>query len=78
MTVAIRVKPNRSAKTISNRLANVKRNCTFSRRVTFNRPKRFGNTRKARRRGTLRFRIRFQGNAVLTPRTVNRTAKYGR
>ena len=76
--VRITVKRRGSGKTLSSRLATVKGTCKFRSRVTFKNSRRFGKTRKARRRGTLVFTIRFQGNARLTPRTVKRTARYGR
>jgi len=76
--VRITVKRKGSGKTLSSRLATVKSTCKFTRKVSFKTSRRFGTTRKSRRRGTLRFTIRFQGNARLTPRTVKRTARYGR
>jgi len=73
----ITVKRKGSGKTLSSRLATVKNTCRFTSKVTFKNSKRFGKTRKARRRGTLVFTIRFQGNARLTSRTIKRTARYG-
>ena len=75
--VRITVKRKGSGKTLSSRLATVKSTCKFSNRVTFTNSKRFAKSRKVRRRGTLRFAIRFQGNARLTPRTIKRIARYG-
>ena len=75
--VRITVKRKGSGKTLSSRLATVKSTCKFTRKVSFKNSRRFGTTRKSRRRGTLRFTIRFQGNARLLPRTVTRTARYG-
>jgi len=48
--------------TISSRNVNVRSNCTYRSRVTF-------RTRLALRRGRFTVRARFQGNAVLRPRT---------
>jgi len=73
----ITVKRRGSGKTLSSRLATVKGTCKFTSRVTFTNSKRFAKSRKVRRRGTLRFAIRFQGNARLLPRTIKRTARYG-
>ncbi len=73
----ITVKRRGSGKTLSSRLATVKNTCKFTSKVTFKNSRRFGKTRKARRRGTLVFTIRFQGNARLTPRSIKRTARYG-
>jgi len=73
----ITVKRKGSGKTLSSRLATVKSTCRFTSKVSFKNSRRFGTTRKSRRRGTLRFTIRFQGNARLLPRTITRTARYG-
>ncbi len=74
--VRVTVKRKGAGKTLSSRLATVKGACTFSSKVTFKSSRRFGKGR-ARRRGTLEFTIRFQGNARLTARTIKRTARYG-
>jgi len=72
-TVRITVKRKGSAKTYSNRAARVRSNCRFTQRVTFKGRRRFRASR-----GTLRFIIRFRGNAVLKPRQIVRTATFGR
>jgi hypothetical protein len=56
--VAIQVKAGK--KTISNRRAKVKKNCTFKQRVTFNDPRRLPSS------GVLKFTANYQGNTVLT------------
>ncbi len=73
----VTVKRRGSGKTLASRLATVKNTCRFTSKVSFKNSRRFGKTRKARRRGTLVFTIRFQGNARLTSRTIKRTARYG-
>jgi len=75
-TVRVTVKRKGSGKTLSSRRTSVKASCAFSSRVTFNNARRFGKG-SARRRGTLRFSVRFQGNARLLPRAITRTARYG-
>ncbi|MGI8622216.1 MAG: FG-GAP repeat domain-containing protein [Solirubrobacteraceae bacterium] len=72
--VRVTVRRTGHGKTLSSRLAGVRSSCAFSSKVTFKSRKRFGTGRT----GTLRFTIRFQGNARLSPRTITRTARYGR
>jgi len=59
-------------KTVSARRATVRSNCRYTHKRTF------GRKRLKRKRGTLRFVIRFQGNDVLKPRRIVRKAKFGR
>ncbi len=72
--VRVTVRRTGHGKTLSSRLAGVRSSCAFSSKVTFKSRKRFGTGRT----GTLRFTIRFQGNARLSARTITRTARYGR
>ena len=76
-TVRVTIKRKGSGKTLSSRRAKVRSSCKFSSKVRFKNSKRFGKGAK-RKRGTLRFAIRFQGNGALTAKRVVRTAKYGR
>jgi len=72
-TVRVTVKRKGRGKTSSSRRARVGGSCAFQSRVTFKSSRRLGVSR-----GTLRFIVRFQGNAALKPRTVVRVARYGR
>jgi len=58
-------------KTVSARRATVRSNCRYTSKRTF------GRKRLKRKRGTLKFVIRFQGNDVLEPRRIVRRAKFG-
>ncbi len=72
--VRVTVKRRGHGKTLSSRLATVRSSCGFTSKVSFKSRKRFGKGRT----GTLRFTIRFQGNARLSAKTITRTARYGR
>jgi len=69
--VRVRIKRKGRSRTVTRARAKVRRSCRFSRRV------RLGG-RRLGRRGTLRFTVRFRGNALLLPKTVRRQARYGR
>ena len=62
------VKIARGNKSLVSRSTRVKPSCAFAKRIT---------VRRAGRRGKLRFRVRFRGNTLLKPRTINRTARFG-
>ena len=64
----IRITAKRKQRRFARVFARVGDRCTFARRVKL---------RKAGRRGRARFAVRFGGNAVLKPRTVARTVRYG-
>ncbi|MGI8623657.1 MAG: hypothetical protein ACR2NB_09285, partial [Solirubrobacteraceae bacterium] len=72
--VRVTVKRSVRSKTLSSRLVRVSSSCAFTSKVTFKSRKRLSKARS----GTLRFTIRFQGNARLLPRRITRTARYGR
>ncbi len=67
--VSVRVRAGR--RTISSRVAPVRRDCTFSSRVIFR------DVRRSRRSGRLRVDVRFQGNARLLPVSAPRRAVRG-
>ena len=57
----VTVQVKRGRRTISARRTQVERDCTFTKRVSFRRPRRLGNARR------LKFIVLFQGNKVLLP-----------
>jgi len=71
--VRVTVKRTGQRKTLSSRLVKVTSTCRFTSELRFNDRSRLGEGR----RGTLRFVVRFQGNAQLSPRQVAVTAHYG-
>ena len=64
----IRITAKRKSQRFARVFAPVGDDCAFAKRVKL---------RKAGRRGRARFAVRFGGNAVLKPRTVARTVRYG-
>ncbi|MGI8624312.1 MAG: cell wall-binding repeat-containing protein, partial [Solirubrobacteraceae bacterium] len=73
-SVRVTVKRKGHGKTLSSRRVKVRSSCKFTSKVTFKSRKRFGKGSK----GTLRFTIRFQGNARLSPKSITHTARYTR
>ncbi len=69
----VTVKRLGNAKTLSSRLVTVNGACRFTSAVSFATRAALGKSA----RGTLRFTVRFQGNALLVPKQVTRTARYG-
>ena len=66
----VQVTLKRGSKRLARRTVPVRSTCRFSASVRLN--------RKAGKRGTARITVRFQGNERLLPRTVTRSARYGR
>jgi len=71
--VRVTVKRTGQGKTLSSRLVKVGSSCRFTSELRIDDRGRLGKGR----RGTLRFSVRFQGNARLLPRQITLTARYG-